>query len=570
MARGKPFTVDTHPTKRVVVESLTRDATVKACIFDLIDNSIDAARDRLFESVPADTPKDLPDSFAGYTVSLTFGGTGFKIEDNCGGIPVDALRDLVLRFGRVSEHQHGIGVFGVGLNRALFKLGKVSHLKTDTGSQRAELILRNDEYIAKEDDWGLPAEEFASTGVVGTEIEIRQPTPDIAKDYSDAAWVDGLRAEIGKRYSRFIARHLELRVNGVLAADNEIPLRENGPFPIQSKYFKTAADVAVYLQCGEHSEHLFKGEPGHSDHQNRALTADYGWTIICNDRAIVTSDTSWKTGWDTQFHSEFYGFVGTVSFVSADPSALPWNTTKTDVDLNNVAYQAALQDMRRFAEEWRKFTRRRLQAVNKGQPLTAIPPAAPPQAAPKPPAPATPLTPTKAVPAPITKPTLKEDHNALRFVLPADISEHHCTEKLLALVHEAKRLDLGTHSYSGMVLIRMLFEVSLVHFLNRNGHGAALDTFAKAHRAKEMGGPLSAAILKNFLPKLDEMLAFLEATPAVWGTTAGYIKHSLGKLKSYQPTMNSAAHQPYQAIHRSVAFQIRDEASPILRHLIEV
>jgi len=42
---GKPFKVDTRPSKAVVVDSLTRDTSVDACIFDLIDNSIDAARD---------------------------------------------------------------------------------------------------------------------------------------------------------------------------------------------------------------------------------------------------------------------------------------------------------------------------------------------------------------------------------------------------------------------------------------------------------------------------------------------------------------------------------------------
>ncbi|MGH6955102.1 MAG: ATP-binding protein, partial [Caulobacteraceae bacterium] len=169
MARSsKPFTVDTHPTKRVVVDSLTRDATVKACIFDLIDNSIDAARDRLFEGLVADAPREMPDSFAGFHAHLTLNGTGFKIEDNCGGIPIEALRSMVMRFGRPSAHSMGIGVFGVGLNRALFKLGRISHLRTDTGLQRAELILRADEYIANDDDWGLPAEELSSTGVVGT------------------------------------------------------------------------------------------------------------------------------------------------------------------------------------------------------------------------------------------------------------------------------------------------------------------------------------------------------------------------------------------------------------------
>lgn len=573
MSKGKPFTVDTHPTKRVVVESLTRDATVKACIFDLIDNSIDAARDRIFGGLPDDVQRDLPETFAGFRVLLTINGTGFKIEDNCGGIPVDALRDLVLRFGRVSDHELGIGVFGVGLNRALFKLGKVSHLKTDTGQQRAELVLRTDEYLAKDDDWGLPAEEFASTGVVGTEIEIRQPPPEIAQDYCSADWVQQLYDEIGQRYSRFLARHFEIRVNGTAAVDHEVPLRENGPFPIEHRYYKTGDGVAVYLQCGEHADHRFKGEPGYSETKNRELTPSFGWTVLCNERAILTSDTSWKTGWDTKFHSEFYGFVGTVSFVSTNPSKLPWNTTKTDVDLNNPAYQSALADMRKFAEKWRKFIGQRLRSKKPGQVPTAIPPAVTPQDPAKPgipPKPATPLTPTQG--NAVKPPTLKEDHNDLRYVLPLDVNEHHCPDKLLALVHEAKKLDLGTHSYTGIVLIRMLFEVSLRTYLIRHKQDHALDTFAKAHREKAVGKPLAKSHLTNFLPKVEEMHAFLEANPSIWGGPQhhGYLKHSLGKLKSHQPVMNSSAHQPMQTIHRSIAFQIREDALPILRHLIEV
>ncbi len=35
---------DTSPTKEVVVNSLTKDASVDACLFDLVDNSIDSAR----------------------------------------------------------------------------------------------------------------------------------------------------------------------------------------------------------------------------------------------------------------------------------------------------------------------------------------------------------------------------------------------------------------------------------------------------------------------------------------------------------------------------------------------
>ena len=51
------------PTKEVVVDSITRDATNEECIFDLIDNSIDAARNVIFvtyrRSLGLNCPTDI-------------------------------------------------------------------------------------------------------------------------------------------------------------------------------------------------------------------------------------------------------------------------------------------------------------------------------------------------------------------------------------------------------------------------------------------------------------------------------------------------------------------------------
>jgi hypothetical protein len=121
------------------------------------------------------------------------------------------MRDMVLRFGRASAHELGIGVFGVGLNRAIFKLGRIAHLKTDTGVQRSELVLNVEEYIADDGVWGLPAEEFASTGVIGTELEIRRPPAEIAQELGDDSFATSIRDEIGRRYGRFLARGFQIR-----------------------------------------------------------------------------------------------------------------------------------------------------------------------------------------------------------------------------------------------------------------------------------------------------------------------------------------------------------------------
>jgi hypothetical protein len=484
MARGgKPFSVDTEPTKEVVVDSLTRDATVRACIFDLIDNSIDAARDTIFQSASAQAKQALPDSYAGYEIKLTFSGDGLRIEDNCGGIPVDALKTMVLRFGKPSAHSMGIGTFGVGLNRALFKLGRVSHLKTDTGKQRSELILNVDDYL-KSQKWELPAEQFQSAGSKGTEIEIRRPTEEIAQQFADQGWVDDLRAEMGKRYGRFIAKKLSIFVNKKPVPNGEIPFREGGPYAGEHKFYKTADGVSIFIQYGQHRDHRFTKEPDHDLARNSSLTNEFGWSILCNDRAIVIADRTSRTGWD-RFHTEFYGFVGSVSFVGPDPSFLPWDTTKTDIDLNNHAYQLAMTDMKAFAAKWRALAEER----KKPGPL---PPAVPPKPK-EPPSGPDPGAKTKVPPKkPVIKPVTKPRVSGLRTVLPADVSEQHCFDKHLQLVHEAKRLDLAELTYSGLALIRMLFESSVVTYFDRHKTFGPLKQFAidrRRNKGVKSGAP---------------------------------------------------------------------------------
>ena len=113
--------------------------------------------------------------------------------------------------------------------------------------------------------------------------------------------------------------------------------------------------------------------------------------------------------------------------------------------------------------------------------------------------------------------------------------------------------------------------MGLTTYLVRHQQDDALTTFAKQHREAAQGKPLPPAQHTNFLPKVDEMLAFLTANPTVWGGVKGnHLKHNLGKLKSHQATMNSAAHTPFQTFHRTIAFQVRDDALPVLRHLIEI
>lgn len=597
--QGKRLAIDTRPTKIALVNSLTRDISIEACVFDLIDNSVDAAREVLLQNLGEQSAAALPDSYANYKISLDFRGGKFSIVDNCGGISVTDLEKTALRFGERSDHPLGIGIFGLGLNRALFKLGKKSKILTDTGKQRCELILDTAAYLEAE-SWDLDASSFRTTGKVGTTIEIEEPQDEVTQTLADATWVNSLRDQISKRYGRFIRKGLEIEVDGEPAIDGEIEIRKDGPLKEEYKFY-SIGDVSIYFHIGQHVSHRFSAEPDYEKSNNALLTEEYGWTVLCNDRAVVISDRSLKTGWDTKFHTEFYGFVGVINFVSNTPSNLPWDTTKSDVDLNNRAYQAALVDMRKFAEQWRKFANQAKAYKRKGIPLLPgpgsgptpipVPPAGVAAKSPSPPSPAShPPGGSRARAKPgIANPkiTTKPNHNQFSSILPLDIQELYCDDKHLALVHEAKTLDLRYYPYSGLALIRILFEVSAVRFFERMGLLANVKQFVvnesekRIARAEEKNGKaqegetriqkkISKRDHDTMTVSLDEHVAFMVQNPQIWGDIkAGHLQQAVRAFGRRKPLLNSVVHNPYQSINNSEAFAIRDEVLPVLRHLIE-
>lgn len=564
--QGKLFQVDTRPTKQVVVSSLTRDASVQASIFDLIDNSIDAARDTIFGAADPDDQHMLPASYADFEISLEFSGERMHIADNCGGISKDHLASMVLRFGETSAHELGIGVFGVGLNRALFKIGALSILKTDTGSERAELTLDVATYLASDDDWLLPARQFPSSGKPGTEIEITNLPAQISKDFADREWVEDLIEEIGIRYGQFIHKGLQISVDGAIVEPQIMAIRENSPFPGEYKVFKAGDGVSVHIEYGQLEAHRFSNEVGYDKAINAQITKEYGWTVICNDRVILMADRSLKTGWETGFHTEFYGFAGIASFEATNPANLPWDTTKTDVDLNNPAYQLALIDMRRFAAKWRATVERRKKGSAKGEKIGELPPIGTP---PPPPAGAKPKaeksTPGRVAKGPVVK---KPDHHEYRSLLPLDINELYCADKLLALVHEAQRVDIMSNPYTALALLRMLFEAAGVEFCRRQSKAEEVRDFAVDLRVNK-GHTMTDAQKSQAIPSMDELLGFLLQDASVWGATKSPLKHSLDKMKGHQKQLNGVLHNPFQQVPLHFALTIRDEVTPILRHLIE-
>jgi hypothetical protein len=123
---GETTTLDVQfqPEHEFVFDYLTSDIKTADCIFDLIDNSIDAATATNVSMV------DNSDSrfFEGFKIDLSLSPNCVKVQDNCGGISKDAFVNRAFRIGLKSNHSYGIGHFGVGLKRAILKMGRHTRL----------------------------------------------------------------------------------------------------------------------------------------------------------------------------------------------------------------------------------------------------------------------------------------------------------------------------------------------------------------------------------------------------------------------------------------------------------
>jgi len=121
--------VDAKPVKSFFVSMLTRDISLEDAILDLLDNCVDGilrTKKRPNKSKP----------YSGCWAHITFDKDEFLISDNCGGIPWN-LHDYAFRMGRApkrpSDPSGGVGVYGIGMKRAIFKIGKNCLIATRNG-----------------------------------------------------------------------------------------------------------------------------------------------------------------------------------------------------------------------------------------------------------------------------------------------------------------------------------------------------------------------------------------------------------------------------------------------------
>lgn len=122
-------------------DTMTTDIGVLESIFDLIDNSIDAARDHLFLQKYETDKYGLPKDYSDYSISIRLGEKSISILDNCLGMEETTLTQKAFKTADTSNHKYGIGHYGLGLKRALLKFGTRYAMSSDNGEIASKCTL---------------------------------------------------------------------------------------------------------------------------------------------------------------------------------------------------------------------------------------------------------------------------------------------------------------------------------------------------------------------------------------------------------------------------------------------
>lgn len=350
------------PTKEFFVRMITKDIDLEDCILDLIDNCLDGAR-RSSASAPDAT------RYAGFAARIDVEPGCFKIEDNCGGIGVDQAIDYAFHFGRRKDAppgDHAIGLYGIGMKRAIFKMGNAISIRSSTAKDSFCTDIDVDAWLSKpplkgadgtlHEDWDFDLDEAPPLAHPGTQISITELHPEVSRQFADPTFRNGLIRIVSRDYAQFITKGFSITINGTSVAGFRFAVRESEEIkPLRTQYVDETG-VRVEIIAG-----MAAPPPDDLNPMERRSETDYyGWFVLCNDRVIVASDKGEQTGWGEgggpQWHYQYNGFLGIVEFAADDPTLLPWRTTKRDVDDTNPAYRRALVKMREAARAWVKYT----------------------------------------------------------------------------------------------------------------------------------------------------------------------------------------------------------------------
>jgi hypothetical protein len=574
---GKKIKVSHGVDPSYLENVLTKDITALESIFELIDNAVDAARDQLLRTVDLKRDKyGLPERYDGYKVEIRLRANSLVFADNCAGIPRKVLTDRAFVIGAMSNHAFGIGRFGIGLKRSLFKLGTRYRLYTDTGEFRATMSFR-DTHL-KGSDTDLFALQRASLGTAMTVIRISELRDRVRHEFDAEAWREALPTVLSKRYGRYVAKGLEICVNKKKIAPFGPGFRSYKDVKPTSDSMIGPNDVSIFIDTGMHERYRIKEEGDYSKTEVGALTDEFGWYFVCNDRIVQIATHTAGLGWKTRWHQEYYGFLGWVYFVAEDPEHLPWDTKKTTIDPHSPAFREIADRLQTFAEDYKSKNKQAKMgtAANAAGNTRPTSTSAASNGRPNPTTSHgasgsnTSSTRGSAASAAATKggraTAMSTVHNQHWETLLPEMTIVVKNNKVASLVVEASTLELQ-NCYAGTLLFRSLMEIALFEHLKRTRSLGSVKEMYFADQAKD-GRPFEEGKKKRYRPDFRTALDWLNRNDEYFPEDVRRdCIHARNKFTKHLQEMNGLAHEN-DLTNSSKLATIRDESLSLLEFLL--
>lgn len=376
-----------NPTKAFFVRMITRDISLEDCILDLIDNSVDGAW-----QLQGAKPMSLSDStkLTKFTISIDAYPTHFKIVDNCGGITLDDAAEYAFTFGRKESDKHdkySIGVYGIGMKRAVFKMGEAIQIRSTYKNKRdrteafvVPINVQNWLSAGESASWDFDIETAEPLSTSGVEISVTELNDETKTLFGDPAFIQKLRRTISRDYTLHLHRGLEVIVNGQKIVGWSIEMRSSKNFsPMRLSYKDTPLEIEqsrgkkiavnVEILAGMAAPPPENSDPDEEDEKESRS----GWYVGCNGRIVLAADKTSVAGWGTddwpKWHPQYEGFIGIILFSSEDANLLPLTTTKRSVDSSSAVYRRAMPQMREVSRDWIDYTNVRKQTLEEAKAL---------------------------------------------------------------------------------------------------------------------------------------------------------------------------------------------------------
>lgn len=367
-----------NPTKAFFVRMITRDIGLEDCILDLIDNSVDSAWRR-----EGSHPKGLKDDtdLSAYHIAIHASAKHFSISDNCGGMTLDNAVDHAFSFGRPASQNadnYSIGVYGIGMKRAVFKIGRDILVHSTYAEKKKRLAfavpIKVGAWLNDDDPpWDFDIDDAELLPEDGVEVVVRDLTAETATSFGNPDFMAALKRTIARDYSHHMNRGLRISLNDQAIVGWHIALLQSKDFkPVMIDYEDNADGQMVSIEVvgGMAAPPPESSEPDDTDKGDKG-DRNYGWYVVCNGRIVLAADRSEVSGWGSedwpQWHRQYAGFMGIIFFNAANAAALPLTTTKRSIDVSSGVFQRARPRMREITKSWIAYTNVRKQVLEEAK-----------------------------------------------------------------------------------------------------------------------------------------------------------------------------------------------------------